>query len=177
MIIMNYTKEFLDKVFELTPHKVMEKWGVSYPNPHAVLLSGGIRTYKEKIIAFYVYVNTKITPNSMLKFNIENGKLVFDSIYIHESPSLPEYRYNSEGEEIAHYIYESNDSNNTFVYQIKPNNKKKKTYFREIKFDEVGEEVLDFIKENLHFTSEELKELGYFMSNESNDEKYWMLKR
>ena len=174
---MNYTKEFLDKVFELTPHKVMEKWGVSYPSPHAMLLSGGIRTHKEKMIAFYVYVDTHSTSKSILRFNIEKGEFVFDSIYIHENPLLPEYRYNSEGEEIARYIYESNDSNNTFMYQIKPNRKEKKYYFNERGSGDIGGEALEFIKENLHFTSEELKEMDYLMSNESNDDKYWMLKR
>jgi hypothetical protein len=173
---MNYTKEFLDKVFELTPHKVMEKWGVSYPNPYTVLLSGGIRTHKEKIIAFYVYVNTKITPNSILRFNIEKGEMVFDSIYIHDGPLIPEYRYDSEGKEIARYIHEFDVSNNSFAYQIKPG-KEKKEYFNEEKYGEAGEEVLDFIKENLYYNPEELERLSYFMTSESNDEKYWGLRR
>jgi hypothetical protein len=131
-----FKKEFITKLMSLIPNKTMEYWDISVFD---IEKTEGLIRYDVGILdVIYIMVNCKYQipdGETTLKFSYNNGKYVFDSIYIRydvktKKPSFPiEYRYNNDLDVIATYRWnqsiEEYLSNLILCTQFKQGNKLK----------------------------------------------------
>ena len=172
--LIYFNKQTVAKAWDSIPSFIKDFYGVETLDPQ----EGCIRTLKDKVVAIYFWVSSKIQRRPIVKFTLNGDDFVFDSIYIRRE--LIDKEHFGDMEDSKDYRYDQyNNLIGTYDFGVKSKfcvqhkgkkNTKSYTNFSEPKpanktLKDCSEKYLNKILDN--------EELTAFHTTNNPDEIYW----